>query len=77
MILVFKTTVTSTEKANSISPFIDALPAIIRWNFDLEDCDNVLRIECTNDISQEVIDLLKRNGIECVDLDSELLFDMD
>ncbi len=73
MILVFKTTVTSNEKANSISSLIDNLPTIIGWNFDLEDRDNILRIECNRDISEEVINLLNKNGIECADLDSELL----
>ena len=42
-VLVFKTSVTTTGQ---ISPLLDNLiDKSEKWNFDLEDCDNILWVE--------------------------------
>jgi hypothetical protein len=46
MVWVFKTTIKNKVQVRKISPILDEL--ILpqgKWNFDLEDCDKILRIE--------------------------------
>ncbi|MEJ0105481.1 MAG: hypothetical protein WDO19_24265 [Bacteroidota bacterium] len=39
-----------------------------KWNFDLEDCDKILRIDSQTEISQPVIKLLQNIGFDCEEL---------
>ena len=68
MILVFKTTVNSNQKASKIKPYIDRLSPIQNWNFDLEDCDNILRIDSSANIAELVIAEVKKLGFDCEEL---------
>lgn len=45
MIYVFKTDVSSIHKADCLKPKLNALFPFCKWNFDLEDCDNIFRID--------------------------------
>ncbi|WP_233566073.1 MULTISPECIES: hypothetical protein [unclassified Flavobacterium] len=36
------------------------------WNFDLEDCDNILRIDSENEITET---MLKNDIFDCVELE--------
>jgi hypothetical protein len=68
-ILVFITSVEKQEQVSKVKPLLTAVPAIKGWNFDLEDCDNILRIE-SNDISPRYIEsLLQTAGFNCRELD--------
>ena len=69
MILVFKTTVSSKAKAKKLEPYlIKNLPGI-QWNFDLSDCDKVLRVDSPANISHRIIHLLNDHGYDCSELD--------
>ena len=68
-ILVFKTNVTSRKKAGMVAPLLSSFPAIRRWNFDLRDCDKVLRIEATGLNPGLVEQLLGKAGFNCRELD--------
>ncbi len=46
MIEVFKTNVTDDEQAHKLVHIIHAAYPDYKANFDLHDCDNILRIEC-------------------------------
>jgi hypothetical protein len=65
MILVFKTNVNSFSKVRRIAPKFNRLFPNSKWNFDLEDCDRILRFESDNDILKEIIILMKILGFEC------------
>lgn len=68
-ILVFVTSVEKPEQVSKVKPWLTAVPAIQQWNFDLEDCDNILRIE-SNDISPRYIEsLLETAGFSCKELE--------
>ena len=69
MILVFKTSVKTKKKVTSLTPILNSLPQILNWNFDLDDCDDILRIDSETEISELVIKILHDNGIDCVELD--------
>ena len=68
-ILVFKTNVSSKRKVTKVSTLLTSVPAIKQWNFDLEDCDKVLRIETIGLRPAYVETLLQAAGFNCRELD--------
>ena len=64
MILVFKTNVTTKTKVRQITPMLDRLLPEARWNFDLEDCDNILRIDSKRNVSMLLKKAMQPIGIE-------------
>ncbi|MEO6523094.1 MAG: hypothetical protein ABIN91_15540 [Mucilaginibacter sp.] len=64
MVEVFKTNVTEPHHANMIVERIHHAYTNYKANFDLEDCDNILRIKChEGNISPScLIELLKNLG---------------
>ncbi len=68
-VLVFATSVEKPRQVSRIKPLLTAVPSINNWNFDLEDCDNILRVEA-KDVSPRYIEtLLKMAGFECRELE--------
>ncbi|WP_162847703.1 hypothetical protein [Flavobacterium foetidum] len=66
MIYVFKTSVDNPSKFESASALLNELLPGTLWNFDLEDCDNILRIDSDLDIPN----LILNNGIfDCIELE--------
>ena len=68
MISVFKTSVTNTKEIEILKPQLDIQLEFAKWNFDLEDCDNILRIESKTETAEQIIRLLNKNGFECEEL---------
>jgi len=65
MIYVFKTSVLTKHDIQLLKPYLDTLPRI-QWNFDLEDCDKILRIESLWGISEKIIiEVLQERGFTC------------
>lgn len=64
MVEVFKTNVTDSSHANMLIEQIHKNFEGHKANFDLEDCDNILRVHCPDGDVQasRVIDLLKNHG---------------
>lgn len=62
---VFKTNVETANDANSIVKMLLGHFPGSRINFDLQDCDKILRVEGKNFSSDKVIMLLKENGFHC------------
>jgi len=68
-VLVFITSIESLEKVSEVKPLLTSVRAIKDWNFDLDDCDNILRIE-SSDISPQFIESLLQNaGFDCRELE--------
>tara|TARA_R110000796_G_scaffold96719_1_gene202747 strand:- start:132575 stop:132787 length:213 start_codon:yes stop_codon:yes gene_type:complete len=68
MIHVFKTSVISEKQVRQVEPFLKTLMSNEEWNFDLEDCDKILRVETEKVAPETVITLLKSQGFECTEL---------
>lgn len=68
IVSVFKTDIHEQE-LNRLIPALNSLSKIIRWNTDLEDCDNILRIESHEIISDEVISILTKIGFKAEELE--------
>ncbi|GLR18216.1 hypothetical protein GCM10007940_28310 [Portibacter lacus] len=69
MIHVFKTSVQTAEDIKKLKPKLDKLSPNLKWNFDLEDCDKILRIEDFNISPISIIDLLVELNFECKELE--------
>ncbi len=68
-VLVFTTSVSAPHQVDSIKPLLSSRPEIEDWNFDLEDCDNILRIVSDDDLSPRQIELLLNTaGFACEEL---------
>lgn len=69
MIFVFKTGIKSKKHASIISPHLDKLLPNAKWNFDLEDCDKILRVESRENIVLAVINFSKLHNFPCEELE--------
>lgn len=68
MIYVFKTSISTEKEIQMIKPFLNELLPIGSWSFDLEDCDNIFRVDTLIENSEKIIKLLKDNGFDCEEL---------
>ncbi len=70
MVLVFRTSVTEQKEIEQLKPFLNQLTGgQLYWNFDLEDCDRILRIESGTLDGREVIQLLQEMDFDCEELE--------
>jgi hypothetical protein len=68
MIYVFKTSVTTKKMAKQLKPHLDKICINGNWNFDLDDCDRILRLVVTQKQKDKTVSLLKSMNIHCVQL---------
>ncbi|HTM93472.1 MAG TPA: hypothetical protein VL095_13710 [Flavisolibacter sp.] len=69
IIEVFKTDVESTNDAsNIVNMLLGHFPGS-KINFDLQDCDKILRVEGKDFSIDKIIVLLKENGFHCAILE--------
>lgn len=69
MIYVFKTSVKTKLQAKGLKPHIDKLLPKVKWNFDLHDCDRILRIDSEENIVFEITSLLNSHRFHCEELE--------
>jgi hypothetical protein len=65
MIEIFKTGVTTKVVADEIVKQLQSKIPGARINFDLDDCDNILRIDSDHDFVKPVTDHLTELGFYC------------
>lgn len=63
MILVFKTNINSKSRVRQTERALNRILLPASWNFDLEDCDNILRIDSESDISKVLKAEMQKFGI--------------
>lgn len=69
MVEVFKTNVTQqSEAAGLLAVLTHYLPGC-KINFDLQDCDNILRIKGDSIPVTQIIELVSSRGFDCTLLD--------
>lgn len=69
MIEVFKTDVQNTGEAKIIIAMLHQHFPASRINFDLNDCDRILRVEGNDFCTETIILLMKENGFHCTILE--------
>jgi hypothetical protein len=65
MVEVFKTNVEERAKSKLLLSILSQEFPSLKINFDLSDCDRVLRVEGDNIEVLEIITLVKNNGVKC------------
>ena len=69
MVLVFKTSVSANYEVKQLRPLLNKLTRHNgNWNFDLEDCDNILRVETQLLIPDNITSTLQNQGFYCEEL---------
>lgn len=68
MIFVFRTSVKTKLHVRNLKPHMKKLLPDDRWNFDLEDCDKILRVECGENSIVKIVDLLNIHKFNCEEL---------
>ena len=67
-VYVFKTSI-SQKDIRMVNRTLRTLITTGRWNFDLEDVDNILRIESLDNIAESVCYHLGMDGFYCEELE--------
>jgi len=69
MIWIFKTSIQTDAQVELVAPLLNkAVLENGRWNFDLQDCDHVLRIENPAVAMPELISSFTEAGFHCEEL---------
>lgn len=74
MVEVFKTNVFHADQAKGLIEEIHIMSTAYKANFDLHDCDKILRIQSESEINnQQLIELLQSFGFQAEVLPDEIL----
>jgi len=69
MISVFKTNVPTPEAAMQLVKVLQHRYPMSCINFDLQDCDKILRIDGGDHLPCEVIHIINEHGFSCTELE--------
>jgi hypothetical protein len=65
---VFKTNIQYKKQVQQLTPLLNSVSDINRWNIDLHDRDKILRIEADRHLFNEITKLIKQAGYHCEEL---------
>jgi len=65
---IFRTSINDPEKIQFLKKTLDVIIGRKYWNFDLEDKDNILRIEANPVVNNFLIQEISKLGFECEEL---------
>ncbi len=65
MVEVFKTNVAETHQAIRLTEILSSHFPLFRIDFDIEDCDRILRVEGHRVLPDQIIAILDANGYHC------------
>lgn len=68
MISIYKTNIENSSQIQLLKKELDTLLGEENWNFDLDDCDRILRVDTQNNISKLVIEKLNTMGFDCEEI---------
>lgn len=69
MIYVFKTSVRTPRKVKKLTKKLNQFIPNSKWNFDLEDCDKILRVDSREVNALQIIEFLNKYNFECLELE--------
>ncbi|HAX48848.1 MAG TPA: hypothetical protein PK605_01220 [Ignavibacteria bacterium] len=67
-ILVFRTGVKDPVHIGEVAPHLNSLSGIYKWNFDLDDTDNILRVESAGISPRQIESVLEGMNYYCEEL---------
>ena len=65
MVEVFKTNVQYRELAEQLASILQSRFTFCKINFDLDDCDKILRVEGKQVCAEIIIEILNTHGLQC------------
>lgn len=68
IISIYKTDVNTKSKLRKVKPVLNRILLGSKWNFDLEDCDKILRVESEKSCSEILKTELHEIGVYCQEL---------
>jgi hypothetical protein len=71
MVEVFKTNISSELLANEVLKKLNLLVPSAMINFDLNDCDRILRVQSEANITECVLAFFEKSGLFCEVLNDE------
>lgn len=72
MVSIFKTNIQADNQAKAILQVLQNTFPNSRINFDLDDCDKILRIEASVIYSVCIISAMDKLGFKCVELEDKV-----
>ncbi|WP_158799211.1 hypothetical protein [Pedobacter sp. L105] len=69
-LIIFKTNVATQKQVQRLKAILLELPLITQCNFDLDDCDSILRIVSLDLQPQTICQLLYIEGFNCETMES-------
>lgn len=66
---VFKTNVNKEDEAKDLIAKLSSHFPQCKINFDLEDCDKILRVEGKQILPEKIVEVINGNGYQCNVLD--------
>ncbi|MBW3520432.1 hypothetical protein [Flavobacterium sp. NKUCC04_CG] len=69
MVRIFKTNVSNLIQGNHIMRSLLAHYPNSVINFDLEDCDNILRVDARGVQSEDIVSQLQNLGFQCIEIE--------
>jgi hypothetical protein len=68
-VFVFRNSVYNQSDIRGLITSLNEITGNGIWNFDLEDWDKILRVECENNISNNIIRILNNKEFICSELE--------
>lgn len=65
MVEIFKTSIEKQKHAIMILQVLSQQFPLFKMNFDLDDCDRILRVEGINIAPEKIIEVLNSSGYHC------------
>lgn len=65
---IFKTDIDSSAKADHVIQVLNQLYPGIEINFDLEDCDRILRVKYFDVLGDSISETLNQMNYQCIEL---------
>jgi len=65
---IFRTTVESSQEADLIRHELEELFPGSKVNFDLEDCDKIMRVRDGSRYQESIVKYMKNRNLECTNL---------
>jgi hypothetical protein len=62
-VIILSTVINTPIDLRHVFEVIDIFSDISEWSVDLDDCDKILRVVCSEDIGQELVKSLARLGV--------------
>uniref|UniRef100_UPI00404B1FA4 hypothetical protein n=1 Tax=Flavobacterium sp. TaxID=239 RepID=UPI00404B1FA4 len=70
IVLVFRTSIKSKNDIKLVANYLNNNDAVLTWNVDLDDWENILRIEAKREsLAEQIIQNINNFGFKCEELE--------